>query len=82
MISTAFAKAFDSIDGPGDRVSMDTVKKLLKKVRKTVEFFNKSPNGANLLGEISAASIEDHGLSPFSKLAQAIHQRWGNLVKS
>ena len=82
MISTAFAKAFDSIDRPGDRVPMDTVKKLLKKVRKTVEFFHKSPNGANLLGEILAATIEDHGLSPFSKLAQAIHQRWGSLVKS
>ena len=82
MISTAFAKAFDNIDRPGDRVPMDAVKKLLKKVRKTVEFFHKSPNGANLLGEILSATIEDHGLSPFSKLAQAIHQRWGSLVKS
>ena len=69
MISTAFAKAFDSIDRPGDQVPMDRGKELLKKVRKTVEFFHKSPNGANLLSEILAATIEDHGLSPISKSA-------------
>jgi hypothetical protein len=60
---------------------MEPVKALLKKIRAIVEYFHKSPLGAALLGEILAATIHDHGLRAYSKLAQAIHQRWGSLVK-
>lgn len=60
---------------------MAPVKALLKKIRAIVEYIHKSPLGAALLGEILAATIHDHGLRAYSKLAQAIYQRWGSLVK-
>ena len=82
MLSTAFASAFDGPNRINDAVDMAALKDLLRKVRKIVEYFHKSAEGATLLGEILAVTIEDHGLNPFSKLAQAIHQRWGSLVKS
>lgn len=81
QLSTAFSKAFEGEDRANDRVPMQTVKDLLKKVRKVIEYFHKSDKGSNLLGEILAASVADHGLSPFSKLAQHILQRWCSLVK-
>ena len=82
MLSTVFAAAFDGQNRLNDNENMVALKDLLKKVRKIVEYFHKSAEGATLLGEILAATINDHGLNPFSKLAQAIHQRWGSLVKS
>ena len=82
MLSTAFASAFDGQQRVPDLVGMDALKSLLRKVRKIVEYFHKSAEGLILLGEILFATVEDHGLNPSSKLAQAIHQRWGSLVKS
>jgi hypothetical protein len=82
MLSTAFAAAFDGGARADDVENMGALKDLLRKVRKIVEYFHKSTEGATLLGEILAATVDDHGLNPFSKLAQAIHQRWGSLVKS
>ena len=82
MLSTAFAAAFDDKNRLNDDEKTVALKNLLKKVRKIVEYFHKSAEGATLLGEILAATVNDHGLNPFSKLAQAIHQRWGSLVKS
>ena len=82
MLSTAFASAFDGRNRINDAVDMAALKGLLRKMRKIVEYFHKSAEGATLLGEKLAATIEDNGLNPFSKLAQAIHQRWGRLVKS
>ena len=82
MLSTAFAAAFDGQHRVHDPVGMDALKDLLRKVRKIVEYFHKSAEGLILLGEILFATVEDNGLNPYSKLAQAIHQRWGSLVKS
>jgi hypothetical protein len=82
MLSTAFASAFDGRNRINDAVDMAALKDLLRKVRKIVECFHKSAEGATLLGEILAATIEDNGLNSFSKLAQAIHQLWESLVKS
>ena len=39
---------------------MAALKDLLRKVRKIVEYFHKSAEGVTLLGEILAATIEDH----------------------
>ena len=80
MLSTVFASAFDAQHRGEDPVGMDALKNLL--VRKIVEYFHKSAEGLILLGEILSATVEDHGLNPHSKLAQAIHQHWGSLVKS
>ena len=82
MLSTAFASAFGAQHLGEDSVGMDVLKNLLRKVRKIVEYFHKSEEGLILLGEILSATVEDHGLNPHSKLAQAIYQRWGSLVKS
>ena len=82
MLSTAFGSAFDGNNRANDPADMNALKDLLRKVRKIVEYFHKSAEGQTVLGEILHATVEDHGLNPYSKLAQAIHQRWGSLVKS
>ena len=61
MLSTAFASAFDGQQRVPDLVGMDALKSLLRKVRKIVEYFHKSAEGLNLLGEILFATVEDHG---------------------
>ena len=75
------AATFEGEDRAINKIKMAPVKALLKKIRSIVEYFHKSPLGAALLGEILSATIEDHGLRAYLKLAQAIHQRWGSLVK-
>jgi hypothetical protein len=79
--STALGATFEAPDRAENHVNMAPVKALLKKIRSIVEYFHKSSIGATILGEILAATVQDHGLHSFSKLAQAIHQRWGSLVK-
>ena len=79
--SMALAATFEGPDRAISKIKMAPVKVLLKKIRAIVEYFHKSPLGAARLGEILAATIHDHGLRAYSKLAQAIHQRWGSIVK-
>ena len=80
MLSTAFAAAFDGQHRVQNPVGMDALKDLLRKVRKIVQYFHKSAEGLILLGEILFATVKHHGFNPYSKLAQAIHQRIPNLL--
>ena len=49
MLSTAFAAAFDSVNRLDDVMDIGALKDLLRKVRKIVEYFHKSSEGATLL---------------------------------
>lgn len=81
MVSTGVCAVFGD-----DRVNltdeMALVKDLLKRVRKLIEHYHKSPSAKTLLDEVLESTRHLHGLHPESRLAQSIHQRWASLVKS